>query len=135
MTDNELTRLCAEAMGFRRIATEPRRGLLTKSAVWVSRSEDGDMSIYDPIHPDWAGDAQVMALVKHFDIVIERDGPDRERKLFGVTLFPPRRLDGTTQKIATVRHSSSLNRAIVECVAKMALAQRQVTPQTEAEAK
>ena len=67
---------------------------------------------YDPLNDD----TQAMALVKRFQFVIERD-PKRS-DYFGVTLFPPR-VDGKTQVTQVVRHAPNLNRAIVECVAKL----------------
>lgn len=94
MTDLEITKLCAGAMGIDALALE--QGTLP----------------YDPLHDD----AQAMALVKKFQIVIERD-PKRS-DYFGVTLFPPR-FDGRNQQTQVVRNAPDLNRAICECVAKM----------------
>ena len=48
MTDLELTKLCAEAMGIE---------------ISPVRHGDGDFSLYDPLHDD----AQAMALVKKFE--------------------------------------------------------------------
>lgn len=58
-------------------------------------------------------DAQAMALVKRFDMVIERE----EDKTFGVTLFDSDYRKGAPTFV--VRQEPDLNRAIVYCVAQM----------------
>lgn len=95
MTDLEMTKLCAEAMGYG----------WNVVAETVYCTHDGlDKFIYRPLHDD----AQAMALVKKFDIDITKLDD-----FWDVNLWPE---DGST-----LIHSldADLNRAIVECVAKM----------------
>ena len=94
MNTIEMTRLCAEAMGI------TGDGFAFRS--------------FNPLHDD----AQAMALVKKFDMVIERE----KDKTFGVTLFGNERKGG--HPVFVVRNQADLNRAIVECVAKSASVDR-----------
>lgn len=113
MTDLEMTKLCAEAIGVSGIITlDCMSSDPTKHYVYIETDGQHPSYIYHPLHDD----AQAMALVKKFQLVIERD-PQRS-DYFGVTLFPAR-IDGKMQKTLVVRHAPDLNRAIVECVAKM----------------
>ena len=101
MTDLEITRLCAEAMG---IVTEiVNDGDV--SVVWETSH-----GIYRPLHDD----AQAMALVKNFHLTIDtfHDGT----WIVGSGWNEPH-----TQEM-----SPDLNRAICECVAKMQVAKMQV---------
>ena len=92
MTDLELTRLCAEAM-FDRLEWEQR------------------LFNYDPLHDD----AQAMALVKKFRLLIELN-PNilgRQVRVSGSEIasdIPP---------FDKCNYETALNRAICECVAKM----------------
>jgi hypothetical protein len=103
MTDLEMTKLCAEAMG-RRI--EWIRGF--DGAVFVYDPQDPIIQEdYDPLHDD----AQVMALVKKFEIAIWL-GEDHVWFTSIEVSRPPKEWE--------VRSSNkALNHAIVECVAKM----------------
>ena len=97
MTDLEMTKLCAAAMGVRIISHELDGDGLYKNA----NGTFGDRN-YDPLHDD----AQAMALVKKFAIEtrkIERDGKWIWQTCNGYFWG----------------QSDDLNRAIVECVAKM----------------
>jgi hypothetical protein len=85
MTDLEMTKLCAEAMG-----TPP----------WVVGDQYPDSEWFWPLRHD----AQAMALVKRFSIGIE--------PWWTCSIFRPEADYYATDK--------DLNRAIVECVAKMA---------------
>jgi hypothetical protein len=85
MTDLEMTKLCAEAMG------------IVQS---MHVNEDGLWTYY-PLHDD----AQAMALVKKFHLECYWNG-----SVWGV-------LDGPSGCAHELR--GDLNRAIVECVAKM----------------
>lgn len=103
MTDLEMTKICAEAMGYT-VLPEPsgkeRESVLVRETV----ASDPHPDVYDPLHDD----AQAMALVKRFraDIFECRDSRWR------VTIEPPR---GTLVEA----WNADLNRAIVECVAKV----------------
>ena len=105
MTDLEMTRLCAEAMG---IFLRVDRG----SVIASESGREEDEFMYEPLNYD----AYVMEMVKRFQMVIERD-PKRS-DYFGVTLFAKRPGTSATDTFV-VRHTFDLNRAIVECVAKM----------------
>ena len=98
MTDLEMTRLCAKAMGYTLTEMDTPRGklpLLMEGNVLIG-------STYDPLHDD----ARAMVLVKKFQILI---GTDDEHW----TAFIP--------KVGRSIHNHDLNQAIVECVAKMQL--------------
>lgn len=94
MTDLEITKACADAIG-------------------LAFPEDGDSVLidvgsvlpggYDPLHDD----AQAMALVKKFGLGIYREGDE-----WGCYKFRP---TGPHPDVS----NSDLNRAICECVAKM----------------
>ena len=96
VTDLEITRLCATAMGYTSISTN-------HGGLPLFTHEAG---IYDPLHDK----AQAMELVERFDLCLEPNSPhvakwavwpmnDREREY--------------------ITHNHNLCRAIVECVAKM----------------
>ena len=95
MTDLEMMRLCAEAMGLEVI---PYDGAIV---VFVKRPKRGEQE-YRPLHDD----AQAMALVKKFNLTI------RQICLTPNVLQQWQINDGGPSNY-------SLNRAIVECVAKM----------------
>ena len=99
MTDLEMTRLCAEAMGYR----------ITDEYDDLGHVECEQCGDFDPIHDD----AQAMALVKnHYLAFYWR---------FNIVTEPRWEVCGPEgQKIC---FSKDLNRAIVECVAKMQKAQ------------
>lgn len=99
MTDLELTRLCAEASGLDFDYNDDE--------VWIGTDEDSIQYIYDPLHDD----AQAMAMVKKFRLVLEPDGE------WAATWVNNSREKGS--KSVTARHHPTLNRAIVECVAHM----------------
>jgi len=104
MTDLEITRRCAEKMGF----------------AWCETGEDWDRLVrgpkkmavanqYDPLHDD----AQAMALLKKFHILLHCDLVNTshvdEEWLWGVV----------SQDHTFGTESFDLNRAICECVAKI----------------
>ena len=101
MTDLEMTKLCAEAMGLT-VKMHPIRGTIMR--YW---SMDGNVEReYNPLH----NDAQAMALVKFLHLHI------------GKTLRTPEDQYGTWFVSRTDRYqaiNANLNRAIVECVAKL----------------
>ena len=101
MTDIQMTRLCAEAMGYSYVQ---RKG----DEVYDIRSGKTVVGIYWPIE----NDAQAMALVKKF----------RLKYMWFPTIELRKaewwRVDGLPPSDVTTRHAN-LNMAIVSCVAKM----------------
>lgn len=96
MTDLEMTKCCAEAMGFRAIVQDG-------SVTYVGPVKELQV-FYDPLHDD----AQAMALVKHLKLSVGFNGgwgcvKNAENGMLRCGAY----------------HFDSLNRAIVECVAKM----------------
>lgn len=101
MTDLEITRLCAEAMGLE-IAEDA-----DPIHYWQGRNPSSFIR-YEPLHDD----AQAMALLKKFHINSEWKEEDQiwETELWRKSL---------TGFSADVGKNAELNRAICECVAKM----------------
>ena len=104
LSDLEMVRLCAEAMGLSLCEQH--------SHYWpryfdASLGEWGTDICYDPLHDD----AQAMALVKKFRLEIE------DEWLVSTSI-------ATSNTEFWSAHGKDLNRAIVECVAKMELAKR-----------
>mgnify|MGYP001576197143 CR=1 FL=1 len=99
MTDLEMTRLCAEAM-YPQVEVD----MAIKEGCVYAGPEGAFLGLsryeYDPLHDD----AQAMALVKKFRLWIDNDNAS-DFHTVGFKDF------GTYQE--------DLNRAIVECVAKM----------------
>ncbi len=104
--DLEMTKLCAEAMGIEWCA-EPKDGT-SGLACYLDpsmKSRDMNTRIYDPLHDD----AQAMALVKKFKLNCTWHAQ------------PPDEVWEVTTPYAPVRGASTdLNRAIVQCAAKIA---------------
>ena len=95
MTDLELTKLCAEAMGYL-----PKEW---SQSIKVPEQLLCDGRLYDPLHDD----AQAMALVKKFklrSICVNDNGSDNW---------------SVSRGFMESAMNPDLNRAIVECVAKM----------------
>lgn len=107
MTDLEMTKLCAEAMGLTVVSLDPNYvdGLiktdvaLPPGTILIARHNTPPRT-YFPLHDD----AQAMALVKRFRVAI---GNDRDAWFA--------RPDHPHEEV----ENADLNRAIVECVAKM----------------
>ncbi|MCR4304976.1 MAG: hypothetical protein NUV63_12270 [Gallionella sp.] len=99
MTDLEITRLCAAAMGYT-IMSEATARSSDPSAVLVNET----ITVFRPLHDD----AQVMVLVKKHNLSISRGGQATNQPWWGVSSPTQRR-----------KSHSDLNRAICECVAKM----------------
>ena len=99
MTDLEITRLCAEAMGFE----WSRPKFQSHSQVWISDGDSDKWKLFDPLHDD----VQAMALVKKIGLDIHCSADmngwyvmcNRLREAFFI--------------------NEDLNRAICECVAEM----------------
>ena len=91
MTDLELTKLAAEAIG------------IDLNDGYLYEDSEGSVRSYNPLHDD----AQALALVKKFNIGWDKEeGSDWHVALrCGQSMF--------------VAHNADLNRAIVECVAKV----------------
>ena len=96
MTDLEMTKLCAEAMG-----------LWEEVKIGDKKYEHPPLN-YDPLHDD----AQAMALVKKFDVSITSLSARAADHWFVQTT-------GTKIQPSIIGTAYDLNRAIVECVAKM----------------
>lgn len=91
MTDLEMTRLCAEAMEY----------ALTRRAVGPWEHDEDGRPTYNPIY----NDAQAMALVKKLNLACSTHA-----STFWVV---------TDRYGSNMASNKDLNRAIVECVAKM----------------
>jgi len=105
MTDLEMTRLCAEAMGITyRVSHDRRSGEFVEINTGRDPGNEGE---YDPLHDD----AQAMALVKKFRLDI-------------AFLFSPEPTKGRWAVRGTpdgweISRQRDLNHAIVECVARI----------------
>ena len=99
MTDLEITRICAEAMGFKVGDTIPIH----------RETASGSYPLYDPLHDD----AQAMALVERFKLALEYVTPS--------DYLNPANTDRwiVKYKIFHTGNKKDLNRAICECVVKM----------------
>ena len=98
MTDLEMTKLCAEAMGYY---------LMRPSAsdhAWHTAEQD----YYDPLHDD----TQAMALVEKMHLYITPNVPALDGT--GLTGWDVRHWDSNEPSV-----HADFNRAIVECVAEM----------------
>ena len=110
MTDLEITRSCAEAMGHEMGGV---MSLADPERVYAKNAEgfnDGTYSLYNPLHDD----AQAMALVKKFNLWIS--APHGLCNWWSVS-----------SDESWAEYAQDLNRAICECVAKMQLAKASAT--------
>ena len=112
MTDLEITKLCAEAMGLQHhVPRDAFDGEFWVMVIGYSIEDIPFVSRYDPLHDD----AQAMALVKKFHLQINIwNELSTARGLLEAGWW---RVDSQSQNV-TARHGD-LNRAICECVAKM----------------
>ena len=101
MTDLEITKLCAEAMGFE---WNPHR-LEARVPIFIEGTDKVFRRRWKPYDP-LEDDAQAMALVKRFQLNIG-------------TPFPRVWIPRDDGELAFVGMADDLNRAICECVAKM----------------
>ena len=104
MTDLEITKLCAVAMGI--------TGWLTGDDPMVTNERSEFIEPYDPLHDD----AQCMALVKKLFIEILVDGPEGRSEDWTWTA----RIGGYNELPISISHGHDLNRAVCVCVAKLA---------------
>ena len=110
MTDLDITRLCAEAMGWQRV----RISALAVPGIHVdppfivgSLTGTSIDELYDPLHDD----AQCMALIKRLDVALYRVGPyDWQASIWSRE---------RTQLVWSTENVPDLNRVVCECVAKM----------------
>ena len=109
MTDLEITKLCAEAMGIDFISNLTIETCPTKSGEFCI--EIGLQDLYDPLHDD----AQAMALVRRLKITCE-------------WINEP--IGWTAHLSGDYANDSDLSLAIVKCVAKMQRARNEKLPQT-----
>jgi hypothetical protein len=104
MTDLELTKACAEAMDIKiHLVAEPEFHFANCPYYEIPTLSEAPNPIYDPLHDD----VQAMALVKKFRLAITPPDDVVEWCVFDVN-------DDDTQT-----PGDDLNRAIVECVAKL----------------
>lgn len=96
LTDLEITKLCAEAMGLE---------VVDILGEWRFPRTQYEDSLYDPLH----NDRQAMALVKKFNLGIYFD---LESKLWGCYKFNKDTCDPDVE-------NENLNRAICECVVEL----------------
>ena len=119
MTDLEMTRLCAEAMGYRAIVCLDEHRLRCHRDPEKGESA-GNIIYFCPLRDD----AQALELVKAMSV-----GIGRGNGYFVVEHWysPPgaERYEVAEAPMCVIRCSSpNLNRAIVECVAKMQAAKK-----------
>ena len=110
MTDLEITKACAEAMGWRKHAVSD--DVLYNASLTNSMPKKE----FDPLHDD----AQAMALVKKFGLDIDSPPPC---ELIGENLYTAKYWRGWGMEEIT-ESSKDLNRAICECVYKLHTAKR-----------
>jgi len=109
MTDLEMTTLCAESLG---LTYEVLSNV-------VCINDPANSVIWNPLHDN----AQAMALLTQFKLVIEPDGD------WAATWINRSRKKGL--RTVAVRHATTLNRAIVECVVEMQLQREQLPQRSE----
>ena len=102
MTDLEMTRLCAEAMGLKQIGAN---NSLFPQAIVVT---EPSLHVYAPLHDD----AQAMAIQKKFGLEIRTEWHNPGKSTAKLKAWIAYSVDEWAS-------DASLNRAIVECVAKM----------------
>lgn len=112
MTDLEITRLCAEAMGFNVQSLSNMLGAQC-AAMGVLKHD----FLFNPLHDD----AQAMSLVKKFRLTI---GPFDDEIFYA----------SKSHVLAGINADNrDLNRAICECCAKMMLAKKGASDESKAE--
>lgn len=104
MTDLEMTKLCAKALGFPWTATEHRVIYCPENSYAIP---------YNPLHDD----AQAMALVKKFRLSIDAETWAAAVDSFNYFVHKWNPLVGDWYK--EHGQNPNLNRAIVECVANL----------------
>ena len=115
MTDLEITRLCAEAMGTPMQLVEPQ--FLWPTGVMLAPAKGEFLVSYDPLN----NDAQAFALVKKFDLAVWGHAHAAGNWKYHVEC----NYTGGREDTLGLGHGDTHNRAICECVAKMMLANKQ----------
>lgn len=107
ISDVEMTKLCAEAMGYKIVYPDDH-------VLPIAIESDKGSGVYNPLHDD----AQVMALVKRFHLnILIFDKLDGHNAGWW-------RVDSQPELNITARNAD-LNRAVVECSARIQKAPRQ----------
>ena len=108
MTNIEMTRLCAEMLWYEEAGVDRFQN---GDEILYVKDSNHTMHVFNPLHDD----AQAMALVKRFGLWIERtcEANIGDTPTWCVT---GDRVSGHTERHC---NRTDLNRAIVECVAKM----------------
>lgn len=109
MTDEQINRLCAEAMGWHtgRLASKVVAYAVNDCAI-IAGNDSGGESVYDPLHDD----AQAMALVKRFKLECYCETEQDDLWIVAPSTVLLSHLGHDAQ-------NTDLNRAICECVANM----------------
>ena len=113
MTDLEMVKACAEAMGHPHLHVEENFMESRGQLFYMYHPIDADrpqFSLYDPLHDD----AQAMALVKRFGLILDpqHDGQD-------FASDPGWEVTHPSMPENYLSINPDLNRAIVGCVARM----------------
>lgn len=103
MTDLEMTKLCADAMGLA-VKQRPIRGTIMR---WWYMDVNVELD-YNPLHDE----AQALALVKRLDLSCNPALP-------GVATEAAWQVHGSLNGQVWAARNDDLNRAIVECAAKL----------------
>ena len=116
MNDLEMTRLCAEAVGLHPCEGWQEQGSQS-TCVWCHKewpdpNDDRDIIPFAPLNDD----AQAMALVKKFELEQCRSFIEVDREEGLTWSVQPHHI---TKYNGMYAENADLNRAIVECVAKM----------------
>lgn len=117
MSDLEITKLCAEAMGFSWSEPMP---IDHQVFVWVSvgTGSNAHGERYDPLHSD----AQAMALVKRFDLCI---GQGPKSVYTRVNVWTGMNCEDEPGYSYAEDVNGDLNRAICLCVANLQMAKHE----------
>jgi len=115
MTDLEMVRLCAEAMGLHEVVNPDERAPKPKPPS-ILVSDSAGLELYEPLHDD----AQAMALVKKFQLRIVWGGRRQGSESY-VHVSSPQYLGSDDMPYYADNLNADLNRALCECVAKMQL--------------
>ena len=115
MTDLELTKACAEAMGLRvQLIAEPKFHFADCPYYCIPTPTEAPNPKYDPLHDD----TQAMALVKKFHLHIGYNDINKSWYVAETLAWWKAFLDKSV-------FNTDLNHAIVECVAKLQQAKQE----------
>jgi hypothetical protein len=104
MNDYQIVKLCAEAMGYK-----TNQGVIDENdRLHICLEDKSKFTLYDPLHDD----AQCMALIKRFNLRIDRDrGIPTKWGVYSKVNFDD------------IQFDTDLNRAVCLAVARMQAAQ------------